>query len=104
LKSPRRVADALSLRRVQWQQACRIVPTRHPSVYLYDRVADAADFDALYALEALTTDRLRDETGVVQLVAAEDRVFGAGSGPIMAAFTHVNPAGSRFSDGSYGMF
>ena len=98
------VADALSLRRVQWQQACRIVPTRHPSVYLYDRVADAADFDALYALEALTNDRVRDETGVVQLVAPEDRVFGAGSGPIMAAFTHVNPAGSRFSDGSYGMF
>jgi RES domain-containing protein len=89
---------------VQWQQACRIVPTRHPSVYLYDRVADASDFDALYALEALTNDRLRDETGVVQLVASEDRVFGAGSGPIMAAFTHVNPAGSRFSDGSYGMF
>jgi RES domain-containing protein len=104
LKPPRRVAEALSLRRVQWQQACRIVPTRHPSVYLYDRVADAADFDALYALEALTNDRVRDETGVVQLVAPEDRVFGAGSGPIMAAFTHVNPAGSRFSDGSYGMF
>lgn len=89
---------------MQWAQACRIVPTRHPSVYLYDRVADAADFEALYALEAMTNDRLRDETGVVQLVASEERVFGPGSGPIMAAFTHVNPAGSRFSDGAYGMF
>ena len=80
------------------------MPTRHPSVYLYDRVADAADFDALYALEALTNDRVRDEVGAVQLVAPDDRVFGPGSGPIMAAFTHVNPAGSRFSDGAYGMF
>jgi RES domain-containing protein len=99
-----RLADALPLRRVQWRQACRIVPTRHPSVYLYDRVADAADFDALYALEALTNDRIRDETGVVQLVPPEERVFGPGSGPIMAAFTHVNPAGSRFADGAWGMF
>jgi RES domain-containing protein len=104
LKSPARIADALTVRRVQWPQANRIVPTRHPSVYLYDRVADAADFEALYALEALTNDRVRDETGAVQLVAPEDRVFGLGSGPIMAAFTHVNPAGSRFADGAWGMF
>jgi RES domain-containing protein len=99
-----RLAQSLVVKRVQWREACRIVPTRHPSVYLYDRVADAADFDALYALEALTNDRVRDEVGAVQLVAPEDRVYGPGSGPIMAAFTHVNPAGSRFSDGAYGMF
>jgi hypothetical protein len=99
-----RIAAALAVKRVQWPAACRIVPTRHPTVYLYDRVADAADFDALYALEAMTNDRVRDETGALQLVAPEDRVFGPGSGPIMAAFTHVNPAGSRFSDGAYGMF
>jgi hypothetical protein len=99
-----RVAAAIAVRRVQWPTACRIVPTRHPSVYLYDRVADAADFEALYALEAMTNDRVRDETGAVQLVAPEDRLYGPGSGPIMAAFTHVNPAGSRFSDGAYGMF
>jgi hypothetical protein len=105
LPSPaERLAESLPVRRVQWREACRIVPTRHPSVYLYDRVADAADFDALYALEALTNDRLRDEVGALQLVAPEDRVFGPGSGPIMAAFTHVNPAGSRFSDGAWGMF
>lgn len=97
-------ADALPQRRVQWRQAYRIVPTRHPSVYLYDRVADAADFEALYALEALTNDRVRDETGVLQLVPPEDRIFGPGSGPVMAAFTHVNPAGSRFADGGYGVF
>lgn len=91
-------------RRVRWERACRIVPTRHPSVFLYDRVADAADFDALYALESLTNERVRDEVGQVERVPREDRVFGPGSGPIMAAFTHVNPTGSRFSDGGYGVF
>jgi hypothetical protein len=89
---------------LRWPQACRIVPTRYPSVYLYDRVADAADFDALYALESLTNDRVRDEIGQIERVAPADRIFGRGSGPVMAAFTHVNPAGSRFSDGEHGVF
>ena len=93
-----------SLRRIRWAPACRIVPTRHPAVYLFDRVAQPEDFEALYALEAMTDDRVRDEVGAIGLVAPEDRVFGPGTGPIMAAFTHLNPAGSRFSDGSYGVF
>lgn len=92
------------LRRVRWPQACRIVPTRYPSIALYDRVADADDFDALYALEAMTNERVRDEVGAVERVPREQRVFGAGSSPIMAAFTHVNVDGSRFSDGRYGVF
>lgn len=92
------------MRRVRWNPANRIVPTRYPTVFLYDRVAGPEEFDALYALEALTNDRLRDQAGEIELVPREQRVFGPGSGPIMAAFTHVNPGGSRFSDGSYGVF
>lgn len=97
-------ADAPPLRRIQWSPAWRIVPTRYPSVFLFDRIADPDDFEALYALEAMTNERLRDETGVIELVPKSQRIFGPGSGPIMAAFTHLNPTGSRFSDGSYGVF
>ena len=93
-----------AVRRVRWQQACRIVPTRHPTILLFDRVADADDFDALYALEAMTNERVRDEIGQIERVPRDERVFGPGSGPIMAAFTHVNLLGSRFSDGRYGVF
>lgn len=89
---------------MRWSQACRIVPTRHPAVTLFDRVADADDFDALYALEAMTNERARDELGQVERVPREQRLFGPGSGPIMAAFTHVNVLGSRFSDGGHGVF
>jgi hypothetical protein len=89
---------------VRWQQACRIVPTRYPAVSLFDRVADAADFDALYALEAMSNERAREELGKIERVPREQRVFGPGSGPIMAAFTHVNVLGSRFSDGRHGVF
>jgi hypothetical protein len=92
------------VRRVRWPQACRIVPTRYPAINLFDRVAGADDFDALYALEAMTNERLRDDLGEIARVAREHRVYGPGSGPIMAAFTHVNVLGSRFSDGSRGVF
>ena len=91
-------------RRVRWQQACRIVPTRHPSINLFDRVADASDFDALYALESLSNERLRDELGQIERVPPEERLYGPGSGPIMAAFTHLNVLGSRFSAGEFGVF
>lgn len=90
--------------RLKWDPAWRVIPSRFPSVGLFERVARAEDFDALYALEAMTNDRLRDEVGEISLVPVEERLFGPGSTCIMAAFTHLNPQGSRFSDGSYGIF
>lgn len=92
------------LAQVDWHPACRIVPTRFPAINLFDRVASPDDFDALYALEAMTNDRIRDEVGAIELVPRAERLYGPGCGPIMAAFTHLNPAGSRFSDGSFGVF
>jgi hypothetical protein len=89
---------------VAWHPAFRIIPSRFPSVTIFDRVASPEDFDALYALEAMTNDRVRDEVGDLKLVPPDQRIFGPGSGPIMAAFTHRNPDGSRFSDGLYGVF
>jgi len=87
-----------------WQPAYRVIPSRFPAIGLFDRVAGPEDFAALYALEAMTNDRLRDEVGEISLVPAEERLFGHGSSPIMAAFTHLNPQGSRFSDGTYWVF
>ena len=89
---------------MRWSQACRIVPTRYPTITLFDRVADATDFDALYALEAMSNERIRDEAGEIERVPRAERVFGPGSGPIMAAFTHLNILGSRFADGRFGVF
>ena len=89
---------------LKWNPAWRVIPSRFPAVGLFERVARPEDFDALYALEAMTNDRLRDEVGEISLVPAEERLFGPGSTCIMAAFTHLNPQGSRFSDGRYGVF
>lgn len=94
---PRRVA-------IDWPGAWRLVPSRFPPQGVFDRIADPADLDALFAIEALTNDRLREELGQLELVPAARRVSGPGMQPVMAAFTHFNPDGSRFSDGSYGVF
>ena len=93
----------LPLHPVRWQPAFRIVPTRYPAISLFDRVAAAEHADALYALEAMTNERLRDALGEVERVARDERVYGPGSGPIMAAFTHGESLGSRFSAGGYGV-
>lgn len=80
------------------------MPTRYPAVNLFDRVAAAEDFDALYALEAMSNERARNDLGQIERVPREQRLYGPGSGPIMAAFTHVNVLGSRFSAGHFGVF
>ncbi|QAU24611.1 RES domain-containing protein [Dyella sp. M7H15-1] len=96
--------DTPPLRRIRWSQAYRIVPSRFPPAGLFDRIADPADLDAVFAIEALTNPRLREEANTLRLVPRDRRISGPGSTPIMAAFTHLNPEGSRFSDGSWGVF
>jgi hypothetical protein len=90
--------------RVEWKPSWRIIPSRFPPVDLFERVADPTDLDAIFKIEALTNDRLREQVGTIELVPAEDRVSGPGTSIIMAAFTHLNPEGSRFSDGTFGVF
>lgn len=97
MKAPR-------LARVDWPEAWRLVPSRFPPQGVFDRIARPEDLEALYLLESLTNPRLREELGQLQLVPKARRVSGPGTQPVMAAFTHLNPAGSRFSDGSYGVF
>lgn len=92
------------IKRIRWTHAYRIVPSRFPPVGVYDRIADPADLDAVFAIEALTNPRLREEAGALKLVPREHRLSGPGSTPVMAAFTHLNPEGSRFSDGTWGVF
>ncbi|MEX0734779.1 MAG: RES family NAD+ phosphorylase [Steroidobacteraceae bacterium] len=41
---------------------------------------------------------------MLALIPRERWAIGPGTTPIMAAFTHLNPDGSRFSDGRFGVF
>ncbi len=91
--------------RVAWPQAWRVIASRYPPIRLFERLsADPAVWDALISLEQLTNPRVRDEIGEIALVPPDERVSGPGASSVMAAFTHLAPKGSRFSDGSYGVY
>jgi RES domain-containing protein len=91
--------------RVEWQQAWRIISARYPPIDLFERLTgDPAVWEALIALEQLTNPRIRQEVGKVSLVPPHERVSGAGASYVMASFTHLNPLGSRFSNGTYGIY
>jgi hypothetical protein len=87
---------------VEWRSAHRIVASRFPPVGPWDRIARPEDFEALAEIEGLTNPRIRVELGTLELIPRHRWAVGPGSTPIMAAFTHLNPEGSRFCDGSFG--
>lgn len=93
-----------AVRPVSFEPSFRLVSSRFPPRGLFDRVADPNDLEDTIAVESLTNDRLRNEVGDISLVPPAERRAGPGTTPIMAAFTHPNPNGSRFSDGSFGVY
>ena len=93
------------VRRVRWHEAHRILPSRYPPIQLFERLSDdPAAWEILAEVESLTNPRIRDEIGEIRLVPVAERVSGPGASWVMAPFTHVNPQGSRFSDGSFGVY
>ena len=92
-------------RRITWPQSFRIIASRYPPINLFERLGtDSEAVAALIALEQLTNPRVKQEMGQLSLVPDDQIVTGQGAGYVMAAFTHVNPEGSRFSDGTYGVW
>ena len=94
----------VAVARVVWKPCWRIIPSRFPPIQLFERVTEPDDLEAIFELDSLTNSRLRDEAGDISLVPPDEWVSGPGTSIIMAAFTHLNPEGSRFSDGTYGVY
>src|SRR4030088_1966236 len=69
------VESALATSEVRWQPCFRVIPSRYPTIHLFERGAVPADWDALYWIESLTNPRLRDEVGDIELVAPDERAF-----------------------------
>lgn len=85
-------------------RAYRLVNSKFPPIAIFDDVASADEFEELYALQALTNPRLANQAGRLELIPRGDIPFGIpGCSYAAAPFTHVNPDGSRFSDGSFGV-
>jgi hypothetical protein len=84
--------------RVRWNATCRLVPSRYPSVGLFDAIASPEDLDAIVELEAWTNDRLSAELGILHTLRRDEWVTGEPmASVVMAAFCHPRPGGGRFS-------
>lgn len=87
------------------QRCYRLIPSQFPPIHLFEDVASNDEFEALFAVQMLTNPRIQDEIGALDLIPKEQRLYAVpGSGYVMAAFTHINPDGSRFSNGDYGVY
>lgn len=90
---------------VTWRPSYRVIPSRFPPIDLFEGVNDSADdWDLLNQLEGETSARLREQAGAIHLVRDDDRRYGPGWTPVMAAFCHFPATGSRFSDGTFGAY
>jgi hypothetical protein len=84
--------------RVRWTGACRLIPSRYPSVGIFDGIAAPEELDAVLELEAWTNDRLNVELGVLTILPRDEWLVGEPmASVVMAAFCHPSPAGARFS-------
>ena len=79
----------------------RLIPSRYSDRYetvLTRLTDDTDDLSALFELEGATNDRLLGEAGLLPGITVRELVFGLSYSHIVnAAFTHPNPAGSRFN-------
>jgi RES domain len=90
---------------VQWPRTWRIIASRFPPINLFERLsANPAVWEVMIELEQLTNPRVRDEVGNISLVPSSRRVSGPNASWVMAPFTHLNKKGSRFSNGSFGIY
>jgi hypothetical protein len=92
------ILPEITARAVRFVPCHRIVASRMPTIHLFERVADPADWDAL------TNPRIRDQIGELHLVPRADRVSGINASIVMAPFTHLSPQGTRFTDGRFGAY
>lgn len=90
---------------VRWEKAVRVIPSKFPPISIFeDLTDDPSEWELLAEIEAAVNPRVRDEIGEISLIPVDHRVSGPGATWVMAPFSHLNPLGSRFSDGSYGVY
>jgi len=90
--------------RIHWKNSFRIIPSRCPTIHPFEKIAPSQDWEILFEIEGLTNDRLRHQRGEIsyfdesKILTQENRSY------VLAPFIHLNPDGSRFSDGTWGVY
>lgn len=96
--------NSLSINTSNQVNGYRLINSKFPPIHLFDDVASQDEFEALYALQERTNPRIQNQIGNLNLIDLKEIPFGIeGCSYASAPFTHVNPDGSRFSDGMFGV-
>ena len=88
---------------ISYRPCWRIIPSRYPPADLFKRIAPPDDWGLLADIETRTNERVRQSERQVNYVRPDDLVTGPGSSLIMAPFTHPDPNGDYFTDGTFGV-
>lgn len=99
-RSPRRRAASRAIggepvHRVRWTPSYRITGLRARPEAIFEQITDPSDLDDILAIIAAGTPVLIDPSSVA---------VGPGAGWIMLPFVRFSPVGTRFSDGTYGVY
>ena len=91
------------IRAVQWGQGVWMRRALPPATNPFEDIARPEDWPLLHSAVRKTSPQFMESLGLLDLIPAERRP-GAGSGTLMAPFTHVSTdRPGRFSDGRYGL-
>lgn len=95
---------------IVWTPSYRIIASEYAGENLFDRLTSRAAYDRMdqeiadfREIADLTNSVVQHEAGTIELVPPKDRIWGPGSGLIMAAFAYPGQP-SRFSDGRAGTY
>lgn len=90
--------------RLRWARSVRLVPAGREPLEPLEQVSDPDELEPVLAFRALTDPAARDLAGRLVRVPPEDRLHGEGSSDAMTPFLYFSPLGSRFSDGTFGVY
>jgi hypothetical protein len=93
------------VKRIKWNKTYRIINSCYPPCDVWeDIISDSDDWQLAFELEKMSNPRVRHELGDLSLIPPERVITGSNSWWVISAFTHINPEGDRFTDGTYGAY
>jgi len=84
--------------------AYRLIPSKYPTIEIFDDVSNHDRFEALYRVNAMINPRIRELMGELERVPPSQRPYGIrGFNYAMGPFVHLRKEGSRFGRGEWGV-
>ena len=99
-------AEAAEARRtrLRWSRSVRIVADGRDPIAIFESISDPGELDAVLAVRAFTDTHSRDLLARLERIDPRDRLAGPGSSDATTPFLFYPPEGSRFTDGSFGLY